>query len=160
MPETMTNIPETTVIDPPDLRRLHDLTSRLLEENDLAALLQQVLDASVELLGADKGHLQLHDEHGHALKIAAHTGFDREFLEVLQSSPPEWSVAWAASHRGRCIGGPGLRNSRRSMPRAVLRACSLHPCLKAAANGWAHSPRIFGARIVRRMVNCAFWTPT
>jgi PAS domain S-box-containing protein len=63
------------------LARFHELSARLLEEDDLATLLQAVVDAAIDLTGAAKGTLQLHDPATHALRIVAHRGFEPAFLQ-------------------------------------------------------------------------------
>jgi CheY-like chemotaxis protein len=64
-----------------DLRRLHELSARLLEDGDFGSMLQRVLDACIELMGADKGLFQIYDEGADALVIKGHVGFGPEFLE-------------------------------------------------------------------------------
>jgi MASE9 protein len=45
-----------------DMTRLHELSTRLLKEHDLVAILQDVLEGSIEFLNADKSIVQLYDE--------------------------------------------------------------------------------------------------
>jgi signal transduction histidine kinase/ActR/RegA family two-component response regulator len=75
-----------------DMTRLHELSTRLLKEHDLVAILQDVLEGSIEFLNADKGIVQLYDEHDGVLRIAAQVGFNDEFLELFKSVPPGFSV--------------------------------------------------------------------
>jgi signal transduction histidine kinase/CheY-like chemotaxis protein len=82
-----------------DMTRLHESSTRLLKEHDLVAILRDVLEASIEFLNADKGLVQLYDEHDGVLKIAAHVGFDDEFLDLFKSVPPGFSVYGAALER-------------------------------------------------------------
>src|SRR5215472_2722860 len=49
----------------------------------LAALLEEVLDFALELLHTDRGNVQLADPVTGALSIAAHRGFDAEFLDYF-----------------------------------------------------------------------------
>jgi PAS domain S-box-containing protein len=63
------------------MSRLHELSTRLLRPGELQPLLQEVLDASIELLNADFGNIQLYDPDTGALKIAAQRGFKQEFLD-------------------------------------------------------------------------------
>jgi len=72
------------------LNRLHELSTTLLKDSrdkDVAFNLRQVLLASIELLGADKGNIQLYDERAQALKIVTHVGFDQTFLDLFKSVP-------------------------------------------------------------------------
>jgi len=54
---------------------------RPTEDADLAFLLEQVLDAAIELQGADFGDVQLYDGKNETLRIVAHRGVGQEFLE-------------------------------------------------------------------------------
>src|SRR5918994_1673133 len=54
---------------------------RPAEDADLAFLLEQVLDAAIELQGADFGDVQLYDGESGTLRIVAHRGVGKEFLE-------------------------------------------------------------------------------
>jgi GAF domain-containing protein len=70
-----------------DMRRLHDLSVRLLQRQDQEAVLNQVLLACTELLGANRGNVQLLDEGAGALRIVTQIGFDQDFLDEFQSVP-------------------------------------------------------------------------
>ena len=61
--------------------RLHELGTRLLHAADLPSALEEILRASITLLGADMGNIQLYDPVDKVLKIAAQQGFDADFLE-------------------------------------------------------------------------------
>ena len=63
------------------LRRLHALGAQLLEGTEAEPLLQALVDAAVELLGADFGLVQLHDCRAGLLRIVAQRGFAPEVLE-------------------------------------------------------------------------------
>lgn len=63
------------------MTRLHELSTRLLSTSDLQPLLEEVLDATIALLGADFGHVQLYDASTRALKIVAQRGFQKDFLD-------------------------------------------------------------------------------
>ncbi|MGZ5718393.1 MAG: ATP-binding protein, partial [Burkholderiales bacterium] len=60
---------------------LHQLNGRLLAKTKLQPLLEEVLDASMALMAADFGNVQLYDEHTRKLKIVAQRGFKQEFLD-------------------------------------------------------------------------------
>lgn len=55
------------------------------EEGDIAFLLEQMLDAAIELQGADFGDIQLYDAEDGILRIVAHRGVGEEFLEHFGS---------------------------------------------------------------------------
>jgi PAS domain S-box-containing protein len=54
---------------------------RPAEDAELTLLLDQVLDAAIELQGADFGNVQLYDPDDGTLRIVAHRGVGQEFLE-------------------------------------------------------------------------------
>jgi PAS domain S-box-containing protein len=63
------------------ISRLHALSCRLTAISDLPTLLHEVLQAIIELQGADFGSIQLYDAETRSLHIAAQQGFCAEFLE-------------------------------------------------------------------------------
>jgi hypothetical protein len=66
------------------LRRLNDASSRLWRTTCLRAGLEEVLVATIELLGASLGNVQLIDEATGKLTIASQRGFEPEFLEFFR----------------------------------------------------------------------------
>ena len=67
------------------VERLHELSTRLTAKSDLPSVLQEVLDAIIELQGADFGDVQLYDDATGTLKIVAHRGMDQAFLDYFKS---------------------------------------------------------------------------
>ena len=63
-----------------DLMHLHELVGRLLFCPDLRSALEEVLDAAVQIVGADRGIVQLLSA-GNRLRIFAQRGFNQEFLD-------------------------------------------------------------------------------
>jgi signal transduction histidine kinase/DNA-binding response OmpR family regulator len=68
-----------------EMAKLNAFSSGLISSADLTALLYAVLDAVIELQGADFGNIQLYDETVGDLRIVAQRGFGQEFLEYFQS---------------------------------------------------------------------------
>ena len=66
------------------LRRLHELSSVLWRTRSLQKGLDQALLLAIELVGAEKGNIQLLDAEREVLTIEAQQGFDQEFLEVFR----------------------------------------------------------------------------
>ncbi|MHB8770633.1 MAG: PAS domain-containing protein [Syntrophales bacterium] len=64
------------------MTRLHEISSRLVGQGDLTSLLEEIVLAAMDITDADRGHIQLKDETG-ALRIAASSGFDTAFLDLL-----------------------------------------------------------------------------
>lgn len=63
------------------LAQLHRFSTRLIEAGDLSAVLEQMLDATIELQGADFGNVQLLDPERGGLVIVAQRNFETPFLE-------------------------------------------------------------------------------
>src|SRR5262245_17805645 len=71
---------ERLALEVADMTRLHNLSVRLLKQDDLAFVLHQILEAAIELLGADKGIVRLYDEQAGVLRVVTHVGFDSGFF--------------------------------------------------------------------------------
>ena len=67
-----------------EMTRLHELSTALMMEDDLTAMLNRVLEACMQLLGTDRGSVQLLDEREHSLKLVAQRGFDEAFSGYFQ----------------------------------------------------------------------------
>jgi PAS domain S-box-containing protein len=65
------------------LRRLNDASSRLWGARDLREGLDEMLGACIELLGADKGNVLIFDPVRRMLKIEAHRGVEKHFLDLF-----------------------------------------------------------------------------
>src|SRR5258708_6366064 len=63
------------------MSRLHELSTRLTATSDLSSILYEVLDATMELQGANSGDIHLYDDATGTLKIVAHRGLSQEFLD-------------------------------------------------------------------------------
>jgi len=64
-----------------DMRRLHQLSSRLVDMHELPKILEEILAATIELQHADFGNVQLYDPSTRALHIVAQRGFSQAFLD-------------------------------------------------------------------------------
>lgn len=65
------------------LAHLNESGNRLWSMNNLQQGLEEMLSASIKLMGADKGLVQLVDNEKQTLSIAAHFGFGQEFLDYF-----------------------------------------------------------------------------
>jgi PAS domain S-box-containing protein len=65
------------------LAKLAEFSTRLWRARTLAAGLEEMLDAAIELLDAQLGNVQILDPDRHVLKIAAHRGFSQEYLDFF-----------------------------------------------------------------------------
>ena len=66
-----------------DMRELHELATRLVENAELPAVLDEILGAVIKLQNADFGHIQLYDPEKGILTIAAQKNFPPFFLEYF-----------------------------------------------------------------------------
>jgi signal transduction histidine kinase/ActR/RegA family two-component response regulator len=81
------------------LNRLHELGTRLLHTPDLSSALEEILRASIALLGADMGNIQIYDPIDKALKIAAQQGFNADFLDHFSTVQMESDTTCARALR-------------------------------------------------------------
>jgi PAS domain S-box-containing protein len=85
------------------LTRLHDYSSRLWQTSNLNEGLVVVLRGSIEMMGADKGNVQIIDARG-VLTIAVQEGFDQPFLEFFKEvSVVDNSACGRALRAGRRV---------------------------------------------------------
>ncbi len=84
------------------LRKLQDVSTRLIGESDLTTLLGEFLDAAIEITNADMGDVQLLDAATGDLRIAAQRGFERSFLAFFN-----------ATHTGTAASGPAIQARQR-----------------------------------------------
>ena len=71
-----------------DFQRLNDLSLRLWQIADLPQGLDEMTRASIEMLGADMGNLQVYDPQP-VLRIVSQRGFRAEFLEFFKEVSAE-----------------------------------------------------------------------
>jgi len=64
------------------LNRMQELSTRLIQAGAFSELLENILDAGIEITGADMGNIQLLD-NDRVLRIAAHRGFTARFLDFF-----------------------------------------------------------------------------
>jgi DNA-binding NarL/FixJ family response regulator len=78
-----------------------ELSAQLLRERDFSRALRKVLEASVALLKADKGALQLFEEGANELRLATSIGFPQEFVDRFGSLPSDSSTACGRAFQRR-----------------------------------------------------------
>ena len=91
------------------LTRMHALSGRLLETGGIQSLLQEIMDAAVSIVGAEKGTLQLLE--GDSLRIVADHGHQQPFLEFFASAENQASVCGEATRRGERVVVPDVETS-------------------------------------------------
>ena len=84
------------------MKRLQELSTRLVKHGDGAGLLPEVVDAAIGITAADMGDVQLYDGTSDSLRIVAGRGFRPEDLE-----------AFAVMRRGESTCGTALERGER-----------------------------------------------
>ena len=80
------------------MTRVQQLSTRLIEGQDVTKLLHEIVSVAIEVTKADKGNIQLL-ENG-VLKIAAQKGFERPFLEFFKEVQDGQAACGAALQKG------------------------------------------------------------
>lgn len=83
------------------LERMSEWSTRLWHSQTLGEGLQIILAANVGLLSADSGYVQLCDQSGKALQIAAQRGLEPELIEQLASADADDASACGRAIRQR-----------------------------------------------------------
>ena len=98
-----TKLREQLAADLAGMQRLQEISTRLVHHGDMQSLLGEILDAAIEITGADLGNIQLLDETTGALSIAVQHGFGQEFLDFCNSVHGGMAACGTAMERGRRI---------------------------------------------------------
>jgi PAS domain S-box-containing protein len=77
--------------------RIFDITSRMLHKTDVKDLLIEVLDAAIQVTGADFGNMQLQEDG--VLRIVVQRNLPDRFLEFFQAVTADKSAVCAAALR-------------------------------------------------------------
>jgi PAS domain S-box-containing protein len=68
-----------------DMKRLHELSIRLQEQDDVETTMQEVMKAAAEMMEADKASVQIYDKQYDMLKLVGTLGFSKEFKERFRT---------------------------------------------------------------------------
>ena len=102
-----------------DVTRMEQVSTRLLQAGDFSLLLHDILDAAIEITGAQMGNIQLLEAD--VLRITAQRGFERPFLEFFASVHGDQAACGAALQRAErvivddVVTSPSLSGRRPSM---------------------------------------------
>lgn len=86
-----------------DLRRLHELSSRLAIADELDPALGEVLDTALSIHHTDRGLLLLKDPEDQGLTVRASAGFESEFLQLIHSQRDECNPRIACYQRSERV---------------------------------------------------------
>lgn len=67
-----------------EMRRLHEMSTRLAQAQQLSNVLEEILDTTISLQKADFGCLHLYDENTGSLRIVAQRGLPREYQDYFR----------------------------------------------------------------------------
>lgn len=136
-----------------DMRRLHEVSTRSTHQADLPHMLDEILDATIELQRADFGNIQLYDPATGKLKIVVQRGFPRTFLD-------HFAVVLAEDDS---VCAQALRDRKRVIVEDVmgdLRFASLQPIAAQTGFRSVQSTPILGRDgMLRGMMSTHFRTP-
>lgn len=86
------------------MKRLHRVSIECARsENELSCCLDEIVDAAIAIVGADRGNVRLFDRTSGALTIAAQRGFQEPFLKYFGSVSDFTSACGAAIQRGERV---------------------------------------------------------
>jgi PAS domain S-box-containing protein len=79
--ESEARVREELIVELAAMNRLYEISTRWLEITELEPLLQDVLDASMALLNANLGKIQLYDSETGELRVVTQRGFNHQFVQ-------------------------------------------------------------------------------
>ncbi|HMI86028.1 MAG TPA: GAF domain-containing protein, partial [Polyangiaceae bacterium] len=85
------------------MRRLHLVATRLIEDSSFHALLGEILDAALDVVGGVKGTIQLFDSQCFALRLVVQRGFDDDFVREFQLVKGGEGTCGTAMREGRRV---------------------------------------------------------
>src|SRR5688572_25031487 len=95
---------EHSAADLKAMRRLNEIGTRCARDgNDRDGCLQEILRVAIEISGADKGNIQLVDNHSGRLSLAAESGFVPSFIEHFSNGNQPAACAVALETQQRVI---------------------------------------------------------
>ena len=92
------------------IKRMQQVSARLVQASGMPELLREILEAAIEITGADMGNIQLVQDG--RLRIASHRGFERSFLEHFGGGV----------HEGRAACGTAMASGRRVVVEDVTKS--------------------------------------
>ena len=83
MPEKLSK--DLLIVELNAMRQLCGLSNRILEQEELQPLLDEILGTAIALQGADFGNIHLYEPRSKTLQISSHCGFDHTVVKYFQS---------------------------------------------------------------------------
>jgi PAS domain S-box-containing protein len=91
--------------------QLHEVSTQLIQQDDLPSLLEKFLAAAIGIMGADSGNIQLVDPTSQELRIAAHVGLEAPFLNFFNSVHQGLAACGTSLHLGESVIVPDVTQS-------------------------------------------------
>src|SRR4029077_10175005 len=85
------------------MTRLHESSTTLMASTTLDLLLEEFLNATIELQNADFGNVQLYNPQTQALEIVAQRGFQPDFLDYFSTGRGAGAACGQALRRGERV---------------------------------------------------------
>ena len=105
-----------------DTKLLQSVSTRLIRADGFPVMLHEILEAAIEMTGAEMGNIQLLDGAG-VLKIAAQRGFEAPFLEFFDEVHDGQAACGAAMQRGERVIVDDVQQSPVFLARRHCRFC-------------------------------------
>lgn len=83
-----------------DMHRLHEISTKLISSTDIDALLDDLLDACIEIMDADKGYLHI-IEKDKKLHLKSHRNFSKDALKDFELITPDLNTICAQALKNR-----------------------------------------------------------
>ena len=124
------------------LERLNEHSADLWRAATLEDGLQRILDATIELLGAERGDVQLWDSESDSLRIAAQRGFEPEFLDHFREVRPGHPSACGQASRDalRSVVGDVEAEPRLAVTVPVFRRAGVRAVQSTPLRHWDGTP--------------------
>jgi PAS domain S-box-containing protein len=118
----LTLVKDELAADLKTMIRLHELSTRLLVTTELPSLLEEILDATIELLKADFGNVQICNPESKALEIVAQRGFNQDFLDYFSNVSGESAACGRAMAYGKRVVIPNIETDPGFAPHRQIAA--------------------------------------
>lgn len=67
------------------MKQMHKISSYVMHQEEMRKIFSEIIDTAMYIMQADRGIIQLLDEHSNIFRIIAHRGFDQPFLNFFNS---------------------------------------------------------------------------
>ncbi|HLH93775.1 MAG TPA: HWE histidine kinase domain-containing protein [Xanthobacteraceae bacterium] len=117
---------ERLTLDLADVRRLQEISSRLLQGDKIAALCDSIVDCALDLLHSDMANMQVYDPARCELQLLAVRGFDQAIFNAFEWVGENTGTCCAASLRaGQRIVVPDIETCDFITAHEGLRKCGI-----------------------------------